>query len=653
MDFRITLLFCWLGLTGFSQSFNGEEQHEIDSLFAITNSTKHDSLKATAYIQLSNILYTSNLDTLLVLCQKAVEIAENNLTKTDVSTHHTFLRLKSEGYANIGYYYQTKSEYNQALFFYLKCLKLDLEPKNLKGLSSTFNNIGMLYTYKGDTKKSLKYYLISLKIDEFLNDDESIGSSLNNIAYTYEHQGDTTNALLYYKKAQHFFQLQNNTNNEAGVLINIGSIYRKQGKTTESLSYFKQSLENYSKLSNELGKASALLNIGVAYFDLHQLDSSLIYIEQSLAIYKKSNRKSGITIALVNLGKIHVEKLEWLKAIEVGEIARSLAIETGNLYNIQNAAQLLSRAYEQTKNYKSALEMHQLFINSRDSIENKETQRATIQQQMQYDFDKKEILFKAENDKKIAIAQAEKQKQKSVTIAVSIGLFLALIFGLFALNRWRVAQQQKQVIEQKNEENKMLLGEIHHRVKNNLQVISSLLSLQERTTIDPSTKAAIQEGKERVKSMGLIHKMLYQNDNYSGIEMNDYVNQLLHGLLDTFGKNENEIKLVNTIKNIKLDVDTAIPIGLILNELAINSLKYAFNNIQNPEIKISLQQVNNNLCLSFSDNGNGKISDLNTQNDSFGMKLINSLTRQLNGTILIDDTIGLTITINFTRYKLI
>ena len=198
----------------------------------------------------------------------------------------------------------------------------------------------------------------------------------------------------------------------------------------------------------------------------------------------------------------------------------------------------------------------------------------------------------------------------------------------------------------------MLLGEIHHRVKNNLQVISSLLSLQERSIDDVSAKAAILEGKERVKSMGLIHKMLYQNDNYAGVEMDDYAQQLISSLLDSFGMNGSKIKLDINFSKLKLDVDTAIPVGLIINELVINSLKYAYDKTASPQLKVNLTETSAELLLEVADNGSGSANAL-INSKSFGMKLIKSLSRQLGGSLSITENEGISIKINITDYKLV
>lgn len=231
-------------------------------------------------------------------------------------------------------------------------------------------------------------------------------------------------------------------------------------------------------------------------------------------------------------------------------------------------------------------------------------------------------------------------------------LILIIGFSAFIANRLKLSNKQKIIIEQKNKENELLLGEIHHRVKNNLQVISSLLSLQERSIDDVATKSAIAEGKERVKSMGLIHKMLYQNDNYSGVEMDNYGRELIKGLIDSFGIKATDIDVNLNFSRLKLDVDTAIPVGLIINELVINTLKYAFEKTNSPTINVSLIKQAENLILEVSDNGTGKVSDLENSK-SFGMKLINSLAKQLGGKLVISDESGLHFKISISHYKLV
>jgi len=207
-------------------------------------------------------------------------------------------------------------------------------------------------------------------------------------------------------------------------------------------------------------------------------------------------------------------------------------------------------------------------------------------------------------------------------------------------------------LEEKNQENELLLGEVHHRVKNSLQIISSMLSLQRHNVSDLKAKSALLESKERIKSIMLIHKMLYQNDSFIGIDMNDFTYKLVEELMLTFGVDRNKLELKIDMSKLNVNVDIAIPLGLILDELLINSFKYAYPNSLNPKLKVSLKEENGLLVLIVWDNGNAKEEHLKKYT-SFGMKLIKSLTRQTGGKLTFDDTEGLKVMLTINDYKTI
>ncbi len=638
----------------FSQTSKTPEQLSIDSLLNLTTSPKiHDTTKAAAFLNVSMLLYEKNIDTLYHLNQKAIEIAKNNLRKQlNKKEELAFNKILSESYTNIGFYYQSIGNYKFAIKQYISAFQIDRKMMNLEGISSSLNNIGMIFYAKGKVQKSLKFFLLSLKIDEYIGNEKALIQPLNNIAYIYEHQEDYDNALKYYKKGLDIAQKYNEKSTEGSLIVNIGSVLKKQNKKDEAISLFNQSLSIFHQLENESGQATSLLNLGVIYLSEGKTDSAQNFLNESLILYTQINDPEGIAISQVNLGQIELLNGNLIKAQNYTEQALQLANKNANVYNIKKASELLSEIYEHQNKGIQALKMHKLFILMRDSVNNIKTQKATIKQNMQYDFDKKEALAAVEHEKELSLKEAEKQQQNIIIWAGTIVLILIIGFSLYIANRLKLSNQQKLVIEQKNHENELLLGEIHHRVKNNLQIISSLLSLQERSIDDKETKSAIAEGKERVKSMGLIHKMLYQNDNYSGVDMDNYGQELIKGLIDSFGLKENDIDVNLNFSQLKLDVDTAIPIGLIINELVINTLKYAFEKTNSPAIKISLIKQSENLILEVSDNGTGTVSDLENSK-SFGMKLIKSLSRQIGGTVSINDMSGICVRIDISNYKLI
>ena len=190
-------------------------------------------------------------------------------------------------------------------------------------------------------------------------------------------------------------------------------------------------------------------------------------------------------------------------------------------------------------------------------------------------------------------------------------------------------------------EKEVLLREIHHRVKNNLQIIISLLNLQSRYITDEKILAAIRESQNRVKAMSLVHEKLYQSENISKINLDDYIRFLGTGLIQFYGAKSRGITLTTDIRDIHVDINAAIPLGLIINELISNSIKYAFPDRERGEIFMSVRKENHTLSVLFKDNGVGIPADLDWRNtESLGLRLVISLVEQLNGTIELDQSAG-------------
>ena len=194
----------------------------------------------------------------------------------------------------------------------------------------------------------------------------------------------------------------------------------------------------------------------------------------------------------------------------------------------------------------------------------------------------------------------------------------------------------------------MLLKEIHHRVKNNLMVISSLLSLQSRYIKDEASKSIFKDSQNRARSMALIHELLYQSSDLKSINFGTYINKLTNELFSVYITDPNKIKLNMDIDDIMLDINTAIPLGLIVNELVSNSMKHAFPNVKQGKIGVEFKLDDGNYSLIVSDNGVGFSNDYDIQHsDSLGLKIVNSLTEQIEGDIRVEIANGTKFIINF------
>lgn len=196
-------------------------------------------------------------------------------------------------------------------------------------------------------------------------------------------------------------------------------------------------------------------------------------------------------------------------------------------------------------------------------------------------------------------------------------------------------------------EKEVLLKEIHHRVKNNLQVISSLLNLQAANVVDPQTLEQLRESQNRIRSMALIHERLYQSGNLARIDFGEYMRSLVGFLARSYSVRGVRVQV--NVQNIELPVNAAIPCGLIINELVSNALKYAFPNERGGEVEIRLEVTpDQNAVLSVRDDGVGLPHELDYQNTTtLGLQLVNTLTRQLKGTIGLDRDRGTTFSITF------
>ncbi len=216
--------------------------------------------------------------------------------------------------------------------------------------------------------------------------------------------------------------------------------------------------------------------------------------------------------------------------------------------------------------------------------------------------------------------------------------FLGWIFGAHLFKKLHGIYRSKEELEQKVSEKEMLLKEVHHRVKNNLQTVSSLLRMQGRSIEDAQTLSQIRSSQNRVVCMAMVHEMLYQREDLSCIEYSTYVHQLGDYLVKSIKGPESNIRLNIDIPEIELGIDTAIPLGLLINEAVTNALKYGFEGRDSGEISISLEKEDQHeFVLRIGDDGIGYPESMDYQSSkSLGLKLIHNLSRQLKGSVIRD-----------------
>jgi tetratricopeptide (TPR) repeat protein len=373
---------------------------------------------------------------------------------------------------NIGIIYKRQGDYDTAIEYYTKSLKirkesdlLDEQPGGKKQIAKTLNNIGHIYKRKGDYAKAIDYYAQSLSIREEIGDKKGIASTIGAIGLIYKHQGDLDKAIEYCNRSLVIGEEIKDISGIANSLNSLGLINNEQGNYAQAIEYHTKSLIIEEGIGNKSSIAISLHNIASNYNDQGETDKAMEYYKKSLSIREEIGDKSGIAHSLTNIGNIYYEQNQYAKALNYGERSLAIAQSIGATRAVKNAAQLLWKVYKRSNKFAEGLNMHELYIASRDSLNSEENQKAIIQQEYKYAYEKQasEDNIKAiEADKvKDALLVAEKAENKQHTLEAEQqqlqkyflygGLTLTLLFGGFIFNRFRATTKQKIIIEEQKQ----------------------------------------------------------------------------------------------------------------------------------------------------------------------------------------------------------
>jgi len=344
----------------------------------------------------------------------------------------------------------------------------------------------------------------------------------------------------------------------------------------------------------------------------------LTYVKK-MRLYNKTNDTIKLNQAYENS----------LKAIASCNTSNYLVHTYTTMYEIQN----------ERKNHKKALQNYRLATQVKDSLAD------NVKMTKIDELDKK-----YQSQLKDEIISSQRQKETLfVVIMLILGLGLTIYYFAFRKNKKLslLLEKNNETIEKSLKEKvqlvkdkELMIKEVHHRVKNNFQIMSSLLELQSKDIEDQKALALANEGQNRVKSMALIHQKLYQNED-GLINFDEYLHSLIKELSGLYASDKT-VETTIVSKNVKLDVDTAIPLGLIVNELITNAYKYAFDKTRNNQLHISLDQIiENEYKLIVADNGPGLNKNIDLSKvKSLGLRLIRRLTKQLHGSLIQDNKNG-------------
>jgi two-component sensor histidine kinase len=527
------------------------------------------------------------------------------------------------GLLGAAYLFQGR-DYSQALFYLLKSLKTaQLVQDTSLRLCQINNYLGVLYNEIGRSDTAVEYLSKALRVAKRHNDEQSIYLLVTNMASTYNELNLPEKALNILSLLPKRYLLADSPSEKAVVGQCYFGSYILLKQFSNAQAYCDTLLEVATKQISTLSKSNIYRLAANYYFFIKQFSKARFYLEKSSDLVKKLNRENG-----------RIQNLRLL-------------------YKLDSAQGNFQSAFDNLLSYKAKT----------DSVSSVRKVRQFQVLGVEYEVGMKEDSIRLKDKDILLLTQKNKLQQatlrqssfvKNVTIA---GIIFAIIIIGLLYRQYRHKQKSNKTITQKNQqlqhyltEKEWLLKEIHHRVKNNLQIVMSLLNSQSAYIDNEPALTAIHDSQHRVHAMSLIHQKLYNSENLSSIDMSLYIRELASYLADSFNTGQ-RIRFELAIEPLEMDVSQAVPLGLILNEAITNSIKYAFPNDSQGVIKITLLNTSHNkYLLEISDNGIGMPLHVNNKKPgSLGMSLMSGLSEDLDGSFAIENKNGTTIKVSFVH----
>lgn len=673
MNFKLTLVFIFIISISFAQNIN---QKRVDSLQSVLTK-KNLSLKEEAHI------YGLLADELKKLdCEKSMEYA-SKLYATSKKLQNKkgiadYYRISASNYATLG-------ESEKAVKNAEESNKIYLQLRDTLNYLSNLNTISRSTNDLGDIEKATKIALKGIKLTKNEKFSYEIGDLYYTLCLLYNIKNDLEKSFYYVNQAEKNYE--KSKNKQFGKLKcyqQLVQLFVKNDKYEKAIEYGLKSIAIGKEINtNEYTMCALYSSIGIAYFSNNQDEEAIKYLSKANDIFKNHGSKERRAFNLVLLSQPYFGLKQYDKAISISKEALAISENSHNIFmalgtignsyyglgDYENALVYqikakdmikeindadhqrsiyleLSNTYHKLKDYKNAHEYLYQYQELEIDFLSKIQEKSINELEIKYDTKQKELDLK---DLKIQSAEDKLVLEKLNNERMI--LWLIIVFGVIIISAIVLfvkklsdkndkLSRQNIVIEESKTRIELLLKELHHRTKNNLQLIISILQIQARNNKYIDINEFIEVNRNRINSMAMIHQYLYLNDVSSDkISLQRYLEDLIKAIKNTFDNNKN-IDLVLQSHDIYCNLNTAIALGLIVNELSTNSLKYAFPNVEEGQITVTIEKLTDaTFKLSYSDNGIGfELKDKSVS--SFGIDLIHLLVSQLHGTIHFENREG-------------
>jgi two-component sensor histidine kinase len=668
------------------------QQLNLDSLVRITESMKNDSSKVLNLVTITNKYRTEKID---YPNAKKYALQAVGLSEKILFYKGSFKSTIALGYVtrDMGLHHEGIELLKKAINIFEGNKELTTDAGLFQTHVYTHTALADLYTYLPDYKNAQQYAFKALELSEKYN--IGIGQCWITLSIIFSKQKNMAEAQKYALKARDYFQQQNALDDLARAYAYLARYAYTAEDYANAVSYYQASYGTYKQANSLFGMRIALYNLAEIHLKTKDYLKANHYIDETLKINSVSKDDVVYQFYINQLKfEITLGNKAYAEAITVGNLLVDYAIKEKNQRKLSGAYGNLFSAYLATKDTANAFVMSEKISALKDSLYNADLAKGTADLAKKYETEKKEqqIAFldkenrfnqerlsnemllsealKNENllkegkiyqehllgeiierenvlkNSELAKGNllnkslqsentllAKNSRMESLVRWLMAALLLGfIIFGLnYFLNYRRQKQDNKKILKQ-SEELKVLMSEVHHRVKNNLQVIMAMLRMQARSIDNQFAIEALVNSENRLQAIATVHEKLYKSGSQREVSLKEYLQELTDVLMTQHPSNEITCTVQDSTA-LTTNLDTAIPLGLIVNELVTNSFKYAFTGTQKAAIGIQLSNSGNNAYqLTVSDNGiglpNGSLPQKNT---TLGLKLVRLFTEQLNG----------------------
>ncbi len=633
-----------------------EKTRDKDSVLHLLNLQKELAQKATNKKLLADTEYAiamkSNYGELKSTegFQKAIELYKELKDTAALSKAHVTL----------GRAYQSQSKYNEAFKSVNEALKYAKALNDQELMINAYSFRSNIYGNFSQTDNAIKDLNEAQKIALKYKDGEKIVPILQGKSFLYYSKGYYEEGIASVKEMIAYFDSKNNKRSVVVWRNNLGMMYASCNCV--SLDEQKENMHASIALADSIkfgyGKAYASVHLARALMKENAFDSAYYHLAKADKGLPKKVNPSFLGYLNQTKGDYWANIGNKQNAIKHFEIAYEVWDDLNKLTDKEYVAKGLATLYKDSNKSSKAFFYLDIAAKIKDSLVNKSKIEKEKELELTYAFDKKQYKDSIQNAEEMQVLalqnENEIKEEKHIQQILLVLFLLALALGGFAYYAYQRKKKTSKILDEKNkiiekalQEKQLLLKEVHHRVKNNFQIVSSLLELQTKGIEDEKALSLANEGKNRVKSMALIHQKLYQNET-GLIDFDEYIQILVKELSSMYASEKKVQTNINT-ENMYFDVDTAIPLGLIVNELITNAYKYAFEAATDNQLNISINKVNEDeYKLVVSDNGKGFDDTLDLSKvKSLGLRLVRRLTKQLQGDFILKNANGASFEITF------